>query len=77
MHIDCLEAARLVEKLAHRHGSNTKHLGWKASILPLDNERLNCATCRFKRELSRGKKYTHFRITLAHRKCNERLNKVV
>ena len=59
------------KKLAHTHGSNTNPVGWKASILPLDHERLNYATCGLKRERCRAeKKHPHFPITLAYRKCN-------
>ena len=34
------------------------------------------ATCSLKRELSRGKKHPHFPITLAYRKCKQKLPKL-
>ena len=55
----------LVNKLAHTHRFEHEPSGLKASILPLDNGRLNCASCKLKRELSRGKKAP----ALSHNTC--------
>ena len=42
--IDRLEAARLEKELANTHRFEHKASALKTSILPLDHERLNCAT---------------------------------
>ena len=45
---------------------NTKPLGWWANILPLDNERVKCATCRVKWESCRAEKKAP---ALSHNTC--------
>ena len=47
-------------------GSILNPLGWKASILPLDHERLNYATCGLKRESCRAEKKAP---ALSHNTC--------
>ena len=57
----------LVKKISAYAGIRTR----KASILPLNHERLNYATCELKQESCRPeKKHAHFPITLAYHKCN-------
>ena len=46
----------LVKKLAHTHGFEHETSGLKASILPLDHERVKRASCRVKSESCRAEK---------------------
>ena len=63
----------LVKKLAHTHRFEHEPSGLKSKHRTRPRTPELCDLRTETRELSPGKKHPHFPITLAYRKCNQRL----